>query len=235
MKQLRQIIRIDNDKCNGCGKCVNACHEGALRIVDGKAVLVADHFCDGLGACIGDCPMDALTFETREADAFDEAAVQQHLATPVEPPKLPCGCPGTMARKINHQPPAAKQEAAPSAQQASRLDNWPVQLQLIPASAPYLKDAELVLAAHCAAFADANFHSNFLGPNKVLAIACPKLDDAQKHIDKLAQIIAANQLFGITIARMEVPCCGGLEQIVRQAVAQSGANVNVRVKTITIG
>ena len=256
MKQQRQIIKIYRDKCNGCGQCITACHEGALAIIDGKAEIVADHFCDGLGACIGDCPQGALTFETRAADAFDEVAVQQHLKAKdssgsqivksSEPSPLACGCPGTLAKKIN-QPEKlacgcpgsmAKKIDKPAVagcgynEQASRLENWPVQLQLIPVNAPYLDDASLVLAAHCAGFADPNFHANYLGENVVLVIACPKLDDTEKHVNKLAAIIAANNLRNITVVRMEVPCCGGLEHIVNAAVVLS--EKSVFVKTIIV-
>jgi len=241
MKQQRQIIKIDREKCNGCGQCVTACHEGALAIIDGKAEIVADHFCDGLGACIGDCPQGALTFETRAAAAFDEVAVQQHLKAKElssrqvvkssEPEPLACGCPGTMARKIDK--PAAASECGCN-EHSSRLENWPVQLQLIPVNAPYLEDASLVLAAHCAGFADPNFHINYLGENIVLAIACPKLDDTDQHVNKLAAIIAANNLRNITIVRMEVPCCAGLEHIVNAAVVMAGKSVFVKTVIVNI-
>ncbi|MEI6287286.1 MAG: 4Fe-4S dicluster domain-containing protein [Bacillota bacterium] len=264
MKQQRQIIKIDRDKCNGCGQCITACHEGALAIVNGKAEIVADHFCDGLGACIGDCPQGALTFETRDADAFDETAVAAHLANQPpaashqQPEPLACGCPGTMAKKLpaaGFQPLAASHQQSEhcgcgcsdtTAQSAakpvtggcgcndleSRLQNWPVQLQLIPVNAPYLDDANLVLAAHCAGFADPNFHGKFLHQHSVLTIACPKLDDAEKHTAKLAELIAMNDLRSITIVRMEVPCCGGLERIVADAVKL--AKKPIFIKTIEI-
>ncbi|MFA6075731.1 MAG: 4Fe-4S binding protein [Negativicutes bacterium] len=242
MKQQRQIIKIDRDKCNGCGQCVTACHEGALALKAGKAEIIADHFCDGLGACIGECPQGALTFETRAAAAFDEVAVKQHLETGVQispccqaaklskaPEKLACGCPGTLAKKLDK---AKIADNCGGSEQPSRLENWPVQLQLIPVNAPYLNDASLVLAAQCAGFADPNFHANFLGENVVLAIACPKLDDADQHIGKLAELIAANNLRSITVVRMEVPCCAGLERIVTAAVAM--AQKPVFVKTVVI-
>lgn len=247
MKQSRQIIKIDRDKCNGCGKCVTACHEGALAIVNGKAEIVADYFCDGLGACIGDCPQNALTFETRVADAFDEAAVKQQLEQSRKsaqqagcpgtmakklgkPENLACGCPGTMAKKIDKAVTGGNNCGCGS--QPSRLENWPVQLQLIPVNAPYLEGASLVLAAHCAGFAEPDFHAKYLGDNVVLAIACPKLDDSDKHISKLAAIIKTNELRSITVLRMEVPCCGGLERIVNEAVAM--AEKPLFVKTVIV-
>lgn len=235
----RNIIRIDEDKCNGCGLCVNACHEGALQLVDGKAKLLREDYCDGLGACIGECPQWALVVEQREAPVFDEAAVEAHLQQSREPApavcpsvagmfSAPCGCPSTQARKLEGAAPTGPTVAQPSA-----LRNWPTQLALVPVQAGYLQGADLLLSADCAAFAYGAFHQDLL-PGKVLLQACPKLDDADFYRQKLAAIFAANDLHSLTIARMEVPCCGGLVAIVRDALAASGKDLPVQVVTLGI-
>lgn len=242
----RKIIRIDEDRCNGCGLCVNACHEGALQLVDGKAKLVRDDYCDGLGDCIGECPQDAIRFEVRPALPYDEAAVAERSGqqgTPAACPSVaamladvdgrakpaPCGCPSSQARAR-----APEQTSdAPAAGQASALANWPTQLSLIPVNAPYLQGADLLISADCVPFAYGAFHQDLL-PGKVVIQACPKLDDVQAHTAKLAAIFAANDLRSVTVARMEVPCCGGLTHAVTQAMAASGASTPVTVLTVAI-
>lgn len=233
----RNIVRIDEEKCNGCGICIPSCAEGALQIVNGKARLIADKLCDGLGACLGDCPQNALIIEEREADEFDEAAVHHHLEQQKEQTTahvhepFGCGCPGSMARTLT-----AKKEAAPVASQSetsSELGQWPVQLKLVNPAAPYFKNADLLVAADCVPFAYADFHRNFL-KGRAVAIGCPKLDDAMPYVDKLAEIIRRNNLRSITVAHMEVPCCNGLVSIVREAVRRSGSNVSVETVQISL-
>lgn len=243
----RNIIRIDEEKCNGCGQCVTGCAEGAIRLVNGKARLVSETYCDGLGACIGECPVGALTLEEREAPEYDQAAVDKHLAasgkTPHAAPAYAApaapafqGCPGSMARAL-HQAPASpgccpgSAPAAPPAQSA--LGNWPVQLSLVPVNAPYLERASLLLAADCTAFACPDFHRRFL-KGKVALIGCPKLDDAGFYREKLASIIKANEIEFIHVVYMEVPCCGGLVRLVQGAVADSGRKVPVKLTKIGI-
>jgi ferredoxin len=217
-KQTRQIIVIDEGKCDGCGLCADACHEGAIAIIDGKAKLVSESYCDGLGDCIGECPRGAITFETREAEAYDEEAVKRHMATK-DP--LPCGCPGPATR--------------PSGSRPSLLRNWPTQLKLVPLNAPYLEGANLVLASDCSPFAFASFHETFLaGENKVLLNACPKLDDSDFYRLKLTQMIEAARPRSIQVIRMEVPCCGGLTGIVEDAVAVARQDITVRITTLSV-
>ncbi len=233
----RNIVVIDEDKCNGCGLCVSACAEGAIQLVDGKAKLVSDTYCDGLGACLSECPQDAITIEQREAVDFDEKAAKEYVASMQETKQSlvqidkACGCPGANARTIdrltqNYKLPAGK--SVPSA-----LTNWPVQIHLVPVNAPYLKGADLLISADCAPFAFADFHTKLL-PGKILLIGCPKLDDANVYVKKLAQIFANSGFNSITIVRMEVPCCGSLTQIVKQALAISGANIPITEVTVGI-
>jgi Pyruvate/2-oxoacid:ferredoxin oxidoreductase delta subunit len=242
-KTARQIIRIDEEKCNGCGQCVTACAEGALAIVDGKARLVRDSFCDGLGACIGECPQGALTIEQRAAEQFDEAAVQQHLARRGRAPAsdaareaqaaaLPCGCPGTMAEVLRPGARAACEADATHAAAESQLANWPVQIHLLPPTAPYYQGADLLVAADCVAFAHADFHRHLLR-GRTLAVGCPKLDDAGFYADKLANILRGNAIRSVTVAHMEVPCCFGLERVAEEAVARSGKQIPVQ--TVIVG
>lgn len=229
----RNIIRIDEDKCNGCGLCVPSCAEGALRIVDGKARLVAEQFCDGLGACLGECPQGALIVEEREAEAFDEEAVHAHLAgqcAAAHSQSPAAGCPGSMARTLNTN--REKAVSAPKNETPSELGQWPVQLALVSPQAAYFKNADLLVAADCVPFAYAGFHSMLRG--KALAVGCPKLDNAAAYVDKLAEIIRINKLKSITVAHMEVPCCGGLISIVREAVKRSGVFVPVQTIKITL-
>jgi NAD-dependent dihydropyrimidine dehydrogenase PreA subunit len=225
----RDIIRIDEEKCNGCGLCVPACAEGAIRIVDGKARLMADHLCDGLGSCLGHCPRNAITVEQREADAFDQPATPEPVGRandPVTAPGEKGSCPSARAAQWQAHLPNGMQD------NPSRLTNWPVQLHLISATAPFLRDADLLLAADCAPFAYADFHRELLA-GKTLLIGCPKLDDSQAYLRKLTAILAGNAVRSLTVVHMEVPCCSGLLTLARQALADSGRDMPLR--TIRIG
>lgn len=227
----RKIVKIDQEKCNGCGLCVNSCAEGAIKIVDGKAKLISDFYCDGLGACLGSCPQDAITIEEREADPFDEDAVEKHLKkTKEKPTDLPCMCPGTMMKKINRDNSECCSDVG---EIPSELSNWPVQLKLVSPMAPYFKDADIVLAADCVAFAYANFHRKFM-KDKPITIGCPKLDDGQFYVEKLADIIKHNKINSITVIHMEVPCCTGLTHIAENAVKLSGVDVELHDVVISI-
>jgi Fe-S-cluster-containing hydrogenase component 2 len=232
----REIVKIDEEKCNGCGLCVPACAEGAIRIVDGKARLIADNLCDGLGACLGDCPMDAITIEQREADEFDEEAVEEHLSAEKEKPAPAAhsshhgGCPSARLMTFGKEESSPAKEETGSRQ--SQLRQWPVQMHLVPPSAPFLKDADLLLAADCVPFAYADFHRDFLR-DKALLIGCPKLDDGQAYLHKLTAILENNDIKSLTVMHMEVPCCSGLIAIARQAVAASGKDVPL--ETVRIG
>ena len=223
MKVRRKMVKIDEEKCNGCGLCVPACAEGALQIIDGKARLVSDVYCDGLGACLGECPQDAITIEEREAEQFDEEAVHEHLKKSQKPP-APMGCPG-MAAKSFARPKETKGEGEVG-DISSRLTNWPVQIKLVSPQAPYLQGAKLLIAADCAPFAYADFHRKFV-EDRVVLIGCPKLDDGEFYIEKLAAIFSANDIKDIAIPYMEVPCCHGLLYIVDQALAKAGKKVPI--------
>jgi Pyruvate/2-oxoacid:ferredoxin oxidoreductase delta subunit len=216
---IRNIINIDEDKCNGCGNCVVDCAEAALQIVNGKAKLVKELYCDGLGACMGGCPTGALTIVQREADAFDEAATEAHVHAMKTKPE-PCGCPSTRSVDFANKEVVGRgvSETRPE------LTNWPIQLKLIATEAPYLNNADLLMAADCAAFSTINFHSRFIKGRKVV-IACPKLDDAQFYFDKLTEMFKANSINSVTVVRMEVPCCGGLAYITKQAIQKSGKEI----------
>jgi ferredoxin len=230
----RKIIRIDESKCNGCGLCAGACAEGAITIINGKARLVSEVYCDGLGACIGECPQDALTIEERDAAEFDERAVARHLAEQKANEPMPCGCPGTMARTLPDRSATAQAHSASAeAVTPSRLGNWPVQLRLAPVFAPFFKDAHLVIAADCAAYAFADFHKRFLS-GRALVIACPKLDDTSTYREKLAQILRQNGIKSVEVVHMEVPCCFGLVQLVRQAIEESGVRAPLTLTKIGI-
>jgi len=234
-KVTRNIVKIDEDKCNGCGLCIPSCKEGALQIVDGKARLVKEIYCDGLGACLGDCPEGAIIIEKREADAFDEAAVEEHLKErntlhASRDTNLPCGCPGTMTKTIERKDTPCNTKAE---NQQSELRQWPIQLALIPSNASYLKNADFVLLADCTAVAYANLHTDVLR-NRIIAMACPKLDNVEPYIEKLAQMIKINNFRSIEVVMMEVPCCNGLGQILDKAIEKSGINVNVIKTIITI-
>ena len=224
---IRRIIHIDQEKCNGCGLCAKACHEGAIGMVDGKAELLREDYCDGLGDCLPACPTGAITFEEREALAYDEKAVEEAKKQAAQP--LPCGCPGSMAKAIQREEHACSCEAPDVI--PSRLRQWPVQIKLAPVSAPYFNGAHLLVAADCTAYAYGNFHNDFI-QNRVVLVGCPKLDMVD-YTDKLTAIIASNEIQSVTCVRMEVPCCGGIEHAVRQALRASGKFIPWQVITIS--
>jgi len=224
IKVNRKIIKIDEEKCNGCGDCVLSCAEGALQIIDGKAKLVSDNYCDGLGACIGECPQGALIIEEREAPEFDEEAVEHYLKEKRKAEaELPCGCPSRTVTQFE-KPVTEGFRTADSAHHESMLSHWPVQLRLVPPTAPFLMRADLVLVADCVPFAYADFHQDFLKDHAVL-VACPKLDDFDAHLEKLTEILRRAQLNSLTVLTMEVPCCSGLVHMAKQAIAASGQEV----------
>ncbi len=219
---IRKIIRIDQEKCNGCGACAAACHEGAIEMADGRARLAREDYCDGLGDCLPACPTGAITFEEREAPAYDEAAVLASKARPAKQ-KLPCGCPGTQSRSIKR---ASLEGAA-----VGRLSQWPVQIKLVPINAPYFNGAKLLVAADCTAYAYGNFHNDFIREHITL-IGCPKLDECD-YAEKLTAILVNNDIKSIMVARMEVPCCGGIENAVKRALNASGKSIPCRIVTIS--
>lgn len=267
---IRRIIKINEDLCNGCGACADACHEGAIAMVDGKARLIKDDYCDGLGDCLPTCPTGAITFVEREAAAYDEAAVKAHMerrkqeqaatqssdthSSAVQEASASTGCPGSRARQIVHEETpaftgcpgsrsqqidhaeeaaeAAQNEAAAPCSMQSQLTNWPVQIKLAPVRAPYFNHARLLIAADCTAYAYANFHQEFL-KGKVALIGCPKLDDVD-YSEKLTEIIRNNDIQSVTIVRMEVPCCGGLQHAAMTALQNSGKFIPWQVVTISI-
>ena len=222
---IRKIIKIDEEKCNGCGKCAAACHEGAIEMINGKAKLTREDYCDGLGDCLPACPTNAISFEEREAPAYNEAAV---LASKEKKDPLPCGCPGMNARAI-HRAPA--QPAADSALVTSQLSQWPVQIKLVNVNAPYFNGAKLLVAADCTAFSYGNFHNDFI-KNHITLIGCPKLDSVD-YSEKLTAIIANTDIKSVTVVRMEVPCCGGIENATKQALMASGKFIPWQVVTIS--
>ena len=224
---IRKMIRIDEDKCNGCGACATACHEGAIEMIDGKARLTREDFCDGLGDCLPACPTGAITFEEREAPAYNEAAVKEAKEKKTAAP-LPCGCPGTRARAIHREPVAAPARVGVT---QSQLAQWPCQIKLIPVHAPYLNGANLLIAADCTAYAYGSFHQDFMR-NHVTLIGCPKLDEGD-YAEKLTQILLHNDIKSVKILRMEVPSCGGLENAVKRALQASGKFLPWQVVTIT--
>lgn len=229
-KTLRKVVKIDEELCNGCGVCITACAEGALKIIDGKARLVNDKYCDGLGNCLK-CPQGAISIEERAAEDFSEAAVKKHLE--VKPVPAPVhACPGSAIRQFKTAAPAAPKKTG--ATQASLLTHWPVQLALVPPAAPFLKGVDLILAAHCAAFADPNFQQEFLKENTALVIACPKLDDYEAHQEKLNRIFKESGIRSVTVVHMEVPCCSGLLAMVKQAMLSSGNIIPFKDVTISI-
>ena len=224
---VRKIIKIDEEKCNGCGACANACHEGAIEMIDGKAKLTREDYCDGLGDCLPVCPTDAITFEEREAPAYDEAAVLA-AKQKKEHETLPCGCPGTQAKQIARDSFVASVQAPVI---NSELMQWPVQIKLLPPRAPYFEGANLLIAADCTAYAYGNFHKEFMR-NHITLIGCPKLD-AGDYTEKLTEIIKNNNIKSVTIVRMEVPCCGGIEYAAKQALQASGKFIPWRVVVIS--
>ena len=232
-KITRKMVNIDEDKCNGCGACIISCAEGALEIIDGKAKLISDKYCDGLGNCL-DCPEGAISIVEREAEDFDEVAVEEHLKEKEGEDTLACGC--SSATVTSFDKPAEQSAAATAAPREtvpSRLGHWPVQLTLVPPTAPFLKDADLVLAADCVPFAYAGFHQDFLGENNALLVACPKLDDFQAHQEKLNEVLKKSGIKSLTVVHMEVPCCSGLVHMAKQAILASG-NV-VPFADVTVG
>ena len=223
---LRKIIKIDEEKCNGCSLCAKACHEGAIEMINGKAVLTREDYCDGLGDCLPACPVDAISFEEREAPAYNEEAVLKAKAEKMKKP-LPCGCPGMKSKTIKRENTFAQK--ATSVQ--SQLTQWPCQIKLVPVNAPYFENANLLVAADCTAFAYGNFHQDFI-KNHITLIGCPKLDEGD-YSEKLTQIISNNNIKSVKIVRMEVPCCGGLENAVKKALMQSGKFIPWQIVTIT--
>ena len=211
---IRRIITIDEEKCNGCGLCADACHEGAIGIVDGKAKLLREDYCDGLGDCLPACPMKAITFEEREAPAYNETAVL--AARKAKEAPQPCGCPGSACQSVQTV--------------TNCLGNFPVQIKLMPPNAPYLDNADLLIAADCTAYAYGNFHHDFM-KNRVTLIGCPKLD-AVDYSQKLTEIFRSNDIRSVTLTRMTVPCCGGLALAVKKAIEQSGKNIPLQIVTI---
>ena len=213
---VRRIIEIDRGKCNGCGACAEACHEGAIAMVDGKAQLMRDDYCDGLGDCLPTCPTGAITFVEREAAAYDEKAVMENKQRKMRKQgmTLPCGCPGSQS------------------QQTSCLSQWPVQIKLVPVNAPYFDGARLLIAADCTAYAYAAFHERFI-KGHITLVGCPKLDSVD-YAEKLTEIIRSNDIKSVTVVRMEVPCCGGLELAAKKALRQSGKFIPWQVVTVTV-
>ena len=239
---LRKIIKIDESKCNGCGACASACHEGAIAMVNGVAKLTREDYCDGLGDCLPACPTGAITFEMREAPAYDEAAVKKAQLQKKLMQELgggmPCGCPGSQAKAIRHENTEYESGSASSASTTSplqgvpsRLSTWPVQIKLAPVNAPYFSGADLLIAADCSAYAYGNFHNDLI-KNRVVLIGCPKLDEGD-YSEKLKAIIAENDIKSVTVVRMEVPCCGGIEMAARRALQESGKFIPWQVVTIS--
>lgn len=240
---IRRIIEIDEEKCNGCSLCAEACHEGAIAMVEGKAKLMRDDYCDGLGDCLPVCPTDAIYFVEREAAEFDPEAVSAHMqarqavkakqadnAVPAKPePALPCGCPGSRSSSIKRNTMPAESTVTAN---ESMLSQWPVQIKLVPVNAPYLNGANLLVAADCSAFAYADFHSKFIR-NRITLIGCPKLDEGD-YADKLTAIIKNNDIKSLTVVRMEVPCCGGIESAAKRALIASGKFIPWQVVTISV-
>ena len=232
-KVTRNIINIDEEKCDGCGACIPACAEGALKIVDGKAKLISETFCDGLGACLGECPWGAITIEEKVAEDFDEAAVKLHREKErLAEEQLPCGCPSAAVTQFA-QREESKAIAGAEPPHTSRLGQWPIQLTLVPPTAPFLQGAKLVLAADCIPFAYADFHRDFLDGHSLLA-ACPKLDDFPAHLEKLTEILRRSAIKSLTVVHMEVPCCSGLIHMARQTLKLSGRNIPLEEVTISI-
>ncbi|MBQ9305720.1 ATP-binding protein [Butyrivibrio sp.] len=246
---IRQIIHIDEEKCNGCGICANACHEGAIDIIDGKAKLVRENFCDGFGDCLPGCPTGAITFEEREAPAYDEAAVKDSQRKKAEEKVMTeresqmraemeqhaahaGGCPGSRFMKFDHNDEQQEEQAlAANVKPASRLMQWPCQIKLLPTQAPFYDGAKLLIAADCTAYAYANMHEDFM-KGHITLIGCPKLDDID-YSEKLTEIIANNDIKSVTIVRMEVPCCGGLQRAAETALKSSGKFIPWQVVTIS--
>lgn len=230
MKILRKIIEIDEDLCNGCGECVPSCHEGAIKIIDGKARLVADRYCDGLGACLGHCPTGALQVVEREAEDFDEEAVKAHLSVQAAPaPHAGHACPSAQMTQFAPRPIST----APQESQTSELTHWPVQIRLVPPHAPFLQGADLLVAADCAPIAYANFHRDFL-QGKAVMVGCPKFDNAQEYIQRFADIFSQADIKSVTVVVMQVPCCQGLPMIVQRSMEMSGRQIPGEIVILTL-
>lgn len=230
---VRQIIHIDEDKCNGCGLCAKACHESAIAIIDGKAKLIRDDYCDGMGDCLPTCPTGAITFVTREAADYDEAAVKENkIKKQMTAIQSPHSCPGSAMRQMNKQLNLNQSSNATVPSEESMLTNWPVQIKLAPIQAPYFNGAKLLIAADCTAYAYASFHRDFI-KGKTTLIGCPKLDNID-YSEKLTEIIRNNDIASVTIVRMEVPCCGGLEMASKKAILASEKSLPWQVVTISI-
>jgi Fe-S-cluster-containing hydrogenase component 2 len=233
---LRNIVKIVEEKCTGCGLCIPACAEGALKIVDGKARLVKDIYCDGLGACLGKCPQDAITIIQREAEEFDEKAVEEHHKKnqPVPPAHHAqlnsSGCPSAQVRHFER---TAEEKPTPTGKSETRLTTWPVQLKLLPSNASFFENSDLLITADCVPFAYADFHEDLL-KGKSLAVGCPKLDDVSLYRDKLARIFRMSNIKSVTVVNMEVPCCFGLYRLVKEALSASGKTVPLMQETISI-
>lgn len=225
---VRKIIKIDESACNGCGACAAACHEGAIQMVNGKAKLTREDYCDGLGDCLPVCPVDAISFEERDAPAYDEDAVRRAKMKEFGV-KLPCGCPGAQSKTISRAPIIPAPGSAVQLQ--SQLAQWPVQIKLVPVKAPYFDNANLLIAADCTAYAYGNFHNEFIR-GRIALIGCPKLDEGD-YTEKLTAIITNNAVKSVTIVRMEVPCCGGIENAAKRAIQASGKFLPWQVVTIT--
>ncbi len=222
---IRKVIKIDEEKCVGCGLCANACHEGAIAIVDKKAKLLRDDYCDGLGNCLPVCPTGAISFEEREAEAYNKEVAPKRVAAKTQP--LACGCPGTHAKAIERNNVIPQQNF----EVKSQLNQWPCQIKLVPVNPPYFENANLLVSADCAAYAYGNFHAKFM-KNKITIIGCPKLDEGD-YSEKLSEIIKSNNIKSVTVVRMEVPCCGGLENAVITALKNSGKMIPWQVVTIS--
>ena len=226
---IRKIIKIDENKCNGCSLCVSACHEGAIGLIDGKAKLLRDDYCDGLGNCLPVCPTEAITFEEREAAEYNEAAVKTNMKNK-QLKTLACGCPGTHSQSIKRE---SRCETAleQTAEVETHLNQWPVQIKLMQPNASYFNSADLLVASDCTAFAYGNFHSEYM-KNRITIIGCPKLDEGD-YSEKLSAILKMNNIKSVTVARMEVPCCSGIESAVKNALKNSGKLIPCQVVTIS--
>jgi len=237
----RKIVRIDEEKCDGCGLCIPSCREGAIRLIDGKARLVKEAYCDGLGDCLGECPRGAITIEEREADPFDPEAVAQHLAVEADPASAPAaspaaafdGCPGAAVRTLRTEGVPRPADAPAGRASPSALANWPVQLMLAPVEAPYFEGARLLIAADCTAFAFADFHAGLLA-GKMLLVGCPKLDAADIYTEKLADIFTRNDIRDIEVVHMEVPCCHALKRLVQEALSASGKEIPLKITCVGV-
>lgn len=225
-KQIRNIVKIDEEKCNGCGSCTIACAEGALQIVNGKARLISETYCDGLGACLGECPQGAIIVEERPAEDFSEVEVAKHR---YETGSEPCGCQGTAIQEFGQTEKSNLERNT----ELSHLSHWPVQLTLVPSSAPFLRDSDILLVADCVPFAYAGFHRDFVDGHTVL-VACPKLDDLEAHRAKLTQILRVAHPKSLTVVHMEVPCCSGLVFMAKQAMKESGISIPLNEVTISV-